>query len=180
MVNAGRPHAKQGSRRLVGLLAERHGQAIRQTVLRIRNGPLTAGLMSLVIGVAITLPALLVLISANLQTQLGKVEDMAEITAYFFADVPDNRAFEISERLQTQIARAEINYVSAASALAQLSELTTLQPVLGSLESNPLPAAVIVRPEEPGVATAREIEQTLVSLPEVELVQLDFLWLQRL
>lgn len=180
MVNAGRPHAKQGSRRLVSLLAERHGQAIRQTVLRIRNGPLTAGLMSLVIGVAITLPALLVLISANLQTQLGKVEDMAEITAYFFADVPDNRAFEISERLQTQIARAEINYVSAASALAQLSEVTTLQPVLGSLESNPLPAAVIVRPEEPGVATAREIEQTLVSLPEVELVQLDFLWLQRL
>lgn len=180
MVNAGRPHAKQGGRRLVSLLADRHGQAIRQTVLRIRNGPLTAGLMSLVIGVAMTLPALLVLISVNLQTQLGKVEDMAEITAYFYVDVSDNKAFEISERLQTQIARAEINYVSAASALAQLSEVTTLQPVLGSLESNPLPAAVIVRPEEPGVATARQIEQTLVSLPEVELVQLDFLWLQRL
>ena len=58
--------------------------------------------------------------------------------------------------------------------------MTTLQPVLGALESNPLPAAVIVRPKEPGVATAREIEQILVSLPEVELVQLDFLWLQRL
>ena len=77
MINSGQPHAKQGNRRLVSLLAERHGQAIRQTVLRIRNGPLTAGLMSLVIGVAMTLPALLVLISANLQTQLGKVEDMA-------------------------------------------------------------------------------------------------------
>ena len=35
------------------------------------------------IGVAMTLPALLVLISVNLQAQLGKVEDMAEITAYF-------------------------------------------------------------------------------------------------
>ena len=70
--------------------------------------------------------------------------------------------------------------MSLASALAQLSEVTTLKPVLGALESNPLPAAVIVRPKEPGVATAREIEQILVSLPEVELVQLDFLWLQRL
>lgn len=180
MANSSRPHAKQGGRRLVSLLAERHGRAIHQTVLRIRSGPLTAGLMSLVIGVAMTLPALLVLISANLQTQLGKVEDMAEITAYFFTNVSDNRVSEISERLQTQIAHAEINYVSAASALAQLSEVTTLQPVLGELESIPLPAAVIVRPDEPGVATAREIEQILVSLPEVELVQLDFLWLQRL
>ena len=180
MVNSSRSHSKQGGRRLVILLAERHGQAIRQTVLRIRNGPLTASLMSLVIGVAMTLPALLVLISVNLQTQLGKVEDLAEVTAYFFIDVPDYRASEISERLHAHIAHAEINYVSAASALAQLSEVTTLQPVLGALESNPLPAAVIVRPKEPGVATAREIEQILVSLPEVELVQLDFLWLQRL
>jgi len=180
MINSGRPHAKQGSRRLVSLLAERHGRAIRETVLRIRNGPLTAGLMSLVIGVAMTLPALLVLISVNLQTQLGKVEDTAEVNAYFFTDVPDHRAFEISERLQSEITHAEINYVSAASALAQLTEVSALQPVLGALESNPLPAAVIVRPDEPGVATAREIEQILVSLPEVELVQLDSLWLQRL
>ncbi len=180
MVNSSRPHSKQGGRRLLSLLAERHRRAIRETVLRIRNGPLTAGLMSLVIGVAMTLPALLVLISVNLQTQLGKVEDMAEVTAYFFTDVPDHRASEISERLQSEIAHAEINYVSAASALAQLTEVTALQRVLGALESNPLPAAVIVRPDEPGVATAREIEQILVSLPEVELVQLDSLWLQRL
>ena len=180
MVNSSRSHSKQGGRRLVSLLAERHGQAIRQTVVRIRNGPLTAGLMSLVIGVAMTLPALLVLISLNLQTQLGKVDDMAEITAYFSADVSDYRVSEISERLRIQIANAEIIYVSAASALAQLSEVTTLQPVLNALKSNPLPAALIVRPDEPGVTTAKEIEQILVSMPEVELVQLDSLWLQRL
>jgi len=180
MVNSSRPHSKHGDRRLVSLLAERHGQAIRQTIARIRSGPLTAGLMALVIGVAMTLPALLVLISLNLQTQLGKFDDMAEITAYFSADVPDYRVSEISERLNIQIASAEIIYVSAASALAQLSEVATLQPVLNALESNPLPAALIVRPDEPGVATAQEIEQILLSLPEVELVQLDSLWLQRL
>ena len=148
--------------------------------LRIRNGPLTAGLMSLVIGVAMTLPALLVLISANLQTQLGKVEDMAEITAYFSNDIANNRVSEISERLHSLFANVEIRYVSAASALAQLSEVMTLKPILNALEYNPLPAALLVRPDEPGVATAREIEQILTNLPEVELVQLDSLWLQRL
>ncbi len=43
--------------------------------------------MSLVIGVAMTLPALLVLISVNLKTQVGKIGDMAEITAYFPTDI---------------------------------------------------------------------------------------------
>ncbi|MEC9086332.1 MAG: hypothetical protein VYD74_04455 [Pseudomonadota bacterium] len=95
--------------------------------------------MSLVIGVAMTLPALLVLISVNLQTQLGKVEDIAEVTAYFFKDVPDHRVSEISERSQSEIAHAEIIYVSAASALAQLTEVTALQPVLGALEPNRCP-----------------------------------------
>ena len=56
----------------------------------------------------------------------------------------------------------------------------TLKPILNALEYNPLPAALLVRPDEPGVATAREIEQILASLPKVELVQLDSLWLRRL
>ena len=164
----------------MSLLAERHSQAAGQTVARIKNAPLTAGLMSLVIGFAMTLPALLVLISVNLETQIGKIGDMAEITAYFSSDIPDNRISEISERLRSLFANVEIRYVSAASALAQLSEVMTLKPILHALEYNPLPAALLIRPDEPGVATAREIEQILTNLPEVELVQLDSLWLQRL
>ena len=171
---------KQGERGLVSLIAERHRQAAGQTVASIKKAPLTAGLMSLVIGVAMTLPALLVLISVNLETLAGKIGDMAEITAYFPTDISDGRVSEISERLHALFANVEIRYVSAASALAQLSEVTTLKPILNALESNPLPAALLVRPDEPGIATAREIEQILASLPEVELVQLDSLWLQRL
>ena len=52
------------------------------------------------IGVAMTLPALLVLITVNLEMQIGKIGDMAEITAYFSNDIGDNRVSEISERLQ--------------------------------------------------------------------------------
>jgi cell division transport system permease protein len=180
MLSSSRSKPKQAEHRLVSLLAERHSQAAGQTVARIKNAPLTAGLMSLVIGVAMTLPALLVLISVNLETQIGKIGDMAEITAYFSNDVKDNRVSEISEHLHALFANVEIRYVSAASALAQLSEVMTLKPILDAFDYNPLPAALLVRPDEPGVATAREIEQVLASLPEVELVQLDSLWLQRL
>ena len=126
-----------------------------------------------------TLPALLVLISVNLETQIGKIDDIAEITAYFPSDIPDNRVSEISERLPDPLLTRK-SFMSAASALAQLSEVMNLKPILNALEYNPLPAALLVRPDEPDVATAREIEQILTNLPEVELVQLDSLWLQRL
>ena len=89
MFSSSRSKPKRVKRRLLNLLAERHSRAAGQTVASIKNAPLTAGLMSLVIGVAMSLPALLVLISVNLQTQLEKVEDMAEVAAYFFKDVPD-------------------------------------------------------------------------------------------
>ncbi|MEC7893719.1 MAG: ABC transporter permease [Pseudomonadota bacterium] len=180
MFSSSRSKPKRVERRLLNLLAERHSRAAGLTVASIKNSPLTAGLMSLVIGVAMTLPALLVLISVNLEMQIGKIGDMAEITAYFSNDISDNRVSEISERLHSLFANVEIRYVSAASALAQLSEVMTLKPILNALEYNPLPAALLVRPHEPGVATAREIEQILTNLPEVELVQLDSLWLQRL
>ena len=52
--------------------------------------------MSLVIGVAITLPALLVLISGNLDTQIGKIGNMAEITVYFSNDKVKNNVSKIS------------------------------------------------------------------------------------
>ena len=71
----------------MSLIAERHRQAAGRTVASIKKAPSTAGLMSLVIGVAMTLPALLVLISVNLKTQVGKIGDMAEITAYFPTDI---------------------------------------------------------------------------------------------
>ena len=180
MSSSSRSLPKQAERRFISLLAERHSQAAGQTVARMKNAPLPSGLMSLVIGVAMTLPAMLVLIAGNLETLIGKIGDMAEITAYFSNDIPKNRISEISEHLLTLFGNIEIRYVSAASALAQLSEVMTLQPILNALEYNPLPAALLVRPDEPGVATAMAIEQILACLPEVELVQLDSLWLQRL
>ena len=126
MFSSSRSEPKRVKRRLLNLLAERHSRASGQTVASIKNAPLTAGLMSLVIGVAMTLPALLVLISVNLEMQIGKIGDMAEITAYFSNDISDNKVSEISERLHSLFANVEVRYVSAASALAQLSEVMTL------------------------------------------------------
>ncbi len=70
--------------------------------------------MSLVIGVAMTLPALLVLISGNLDTQIGKIGNMAEITVYFSNDKGKNSVSKISEHLLAHFGNFEIRNVSAA------------------------------------------------------------------
>ena len=180
MPNSRQSGPSQAAQSLVNLLLQRHVHAARQTVSQIRDEPLTASLISLVIAVAMALPASLLLISLNLQTHLGKLDETSEITAYFPSDLPKNRISEISEYLHTQFVGIEVRYVSTALALAQLNEVDAFQPILNSLENNPLPAALIVRTDEPSVATARKIEQVLLNLAEVELVELDILWLQKL
>src|SRR5690606_22659785 len=52
--------------------------------------------------------------------------------------------------------------------------------VLRELPENPLPAVLLVTPKEINEAELGDLQQQLQSLEDVDLVQLDMLWVQRL
>jgi len=76
-----------------------------------------------------------------------------------------------------------VTYLSREDALAEFRELSGFGDVLEQLDSNPLPAVVLVRPRQTRVMDAKQIETLrarLAAMPEVELAQLDLEWVQRL
>ncbi len=157
-----------------------HKQLAMASLRQLLRTPGTAAPVILVIALAMVLPALMLLITDNLRANLGDATEAAVITAYFELGTTETRIQEVSERLQALSAIVSVDYVSSAAALEQFSEASGLGATLQSLAQNPLPAALIVTPGSADTETARSIETALLEFSEIELVQLDYLWLQRL
>jgi cell division transport system permease protein len=157
-----------------------HRKVASESLRKLLRAPGTSGLVVVVIAVAMMLPALLLLLTSNLQANMGSVEKAAQITAYFYLAVPDDKALEVSERLQLMAEVADVDYVSASDALTEFSQALGLGATLQSLAQNPLPSALIITPARSSPDTANAIEQSLATFEAVEFVQLDYLWLQRL
>lgn len=157
-----------------------HRRVARESLWQLLRTPGASGLVVVVIAVAMMLPALLLLLTKNLQANMGSVEEAAQITAYFYLNVTDSEALEVSERLQSLPEVASVAYLSASDALTEFSEASGLGPTLQSLPQNPLPSALVITPARSSPDIANTIEQFLAALEEVEFVQLDYLWLQRL
>ena len=157
-----------------------HRQVAREALRQLLKTPAATGLVVLVIAVAMLLPALLLLLTSNLEANIGQLESTAQITAYLNLETTDEKALEISERLQASDDTADVAYISPSAALTEFSQSSGLGATLESLERNPLPGALIITPDVSSAETALRIEQLLNTFSEVEIVQLDYLWFQRL
>jgi len=157
-----------------------HRKVASESLRQLLRAPCNSGLAAVVIAVATMLPALLLLLANNLQANLGSVEEAAQITAYFYLEAPENIALSVSERLLNMPEVADVEYLSASKALTEFSQASGLGETLQSLAQNPLPSALIITPARSSPDTANAIEQSLATFEEIEFVQLDYLWMQRL
>ena len=60
-----------------------HHEVASESLRQLLRAPDASGLVAVVIAVAMMLPALLLLLTNNLQANTGSVEEAAQITAYY-------------------------------------------------------------------------------------------------
>lgn len=161
-------------------LAQVHRGIAVSSLQRMLKTPGSSLMTTFVIAVSLLLPALLFALNSNLTTLLSGYQDNARITLYLQEEITDSRALEVSENLLTSSDTRAAVYVSADQALREFSTAAGLENLAQQLSSNPLPAAIIVTPSDAAPAAVAEMAQRLQAIPEVALVQVDSLWLQRL
>ena len=174
-----RPSNTKTQGKFAKILASHRKDASR-SLRRLLRTPWSSLMTVFVIAVALLLPVLLLLMNANLTVVLDQFQHSARITLYLASDVSESRGIEVSESLLTNDSIEAADYVSSSQALAEFSAASGFSDILDSLTSNPLPAAIIVRPGQTGPAAIDELAGGLRALPEVELVELDSQWLRRL
>ena len=154
----------------------------RQTFLRLVAQPASSMMTVLVIGIALALPVVMLVSLANIE-QLGRGWDgAARISLFLKRHISEENGRELAKRLQQRGDIAAVSFTSASEALDEFRRLSGYGEVLDALDSNPLPAVVVVTPEghDADAIGSRALFDELRMLPDVDQAKLDLEWVQRL
>lgn len=142
-----------------------------------------ASLMTIgVLGFSITLPSTLYVLVKNTEQISQQWEEASEISLFLREGVTEASAQQLLKRLRLWPEVAEVAYISADDALKEFQSLSGLGDALNYLETNPLPAVVLVVPtsKHASPTSAGILLDKLRKEREVEIGKLDIEWLERL
>ena len=154
------------------------GKHNKLAISALKRHPLATLLTLLVIAISLTLPGMMLLALNNLANYADSWRHGAQINLYMHSQISESRGKQLAGELQS---RSEINRAVYISSDKGLSEFLSMTGLSLSLERNPVPATIVLTPEqlEPD-AIEVFYQETLLRLPEVEKGQLDLAWLQKL
>ncbi len=158
-----------------------HRDTAKDALRRLIDAPVPTLLTALVLAIALALPAGLYMVLKNLRTvSAGWADEQVKISVFLKNSVSDDDA----QRLHNQwVKRADVDkieFISREKALDEFKQWSGFSNVLEGLDGNPLPAVMVVQPRDTSVEGAKAVRDSMAALPQVDSVQLDTEWIQRL
>jgi cell division transport system permease protein len=160
----------------------RHAQTLLGSLGRMAQHPVATGMTVAVIAVALALPLFLNVLLQNTRTVTANWNQAFELSVYLSKKASGERAATLAKQLKARPDVAQVRVITAEQALADFRETSGFGKALDALEANPLPNTLVVTPtlaaSTPEGTTV--LKTSIGSLPDVEVVQLDTEWVQRL
>jgi len=174
--------SKQKPRGQVNAYFTHHLWVLVSSLGTLWRAPLATLMTAAVIGIALALPAGLHVLLQNAQQLSTGWEGTAQMSLFIKRGVPEKRIQSLAKKLRGWEGVAEVRYISREQALAEFRELSGFGGALDSLDENPLPAVLVLRPT---AEAAEPIQMALLlsrvqELQSVDLAQLDMEWVRRL
>jgi cell division transport system permease protein len=160
----------------------RHTQALFFAIGRLARAPVATAFTVLVIAIALTLPTAFALLITSVRSATGDFANAVDVTVYFKQGTSLDKAQQLATSARGRSGVAKVTLVSADAALKAFREQSGFGEALNTLEGNPLPHALDVRPTAAATSPAQmeTLRRYLAAWPEVELVQVDSEWVLRL
>ena len=157
-----------------------HGHACERAVRRLALQPTVTMLSVLVIGIAITLPLGLYVAFANVSAAASRIKTEPNVNVYLALNVTEQETKELERKLRSLSNVGGVTFVSRETALAEMKHVASMDDLLASLESNPLPHAFSIRPKASDPATLETLRAEIAAIPKIESIAMDFEWAQKL
>jgi len=160
---------------------ERHLQTLVGSLGRLWQQPFATMLTIVVIGIALALPACLHVLVQNVRVASGGWNSALDISVYMKPNASLDQAKRAAERIRQRRDVDEVTLIEADAALAEFRRNSGFGAALDALKDNPLPHALVVRPDaefrEAGRVQA--LSNELKKIDGVDIVQLDTEWVSR-
>ncbi len=159
-----------------------HKHALLNSFVMLKDAPLVSFLTFMVIAVALTLPALLGLLSLNMKDFTDTWQQGQHVSLYLKPELSHVAQETVLARVRETDGVARATLVSPEEGLNILQAQEGLSDVAAYLEHNPLPPVIEVVPNA-DLDTPEKLEQwskMLKTHDQVEQVKLDMQWVEKL
>lgn len=167
-------------RGLLRAYLDSHRASLLDSLRRLALQPFGSFLTCLVMGIALSLPMGLALLLDSVERLGGSWQRAAQISVFLKLEVADVEGQSLREQIAGMEEVLAAEWISREQALEELQQHSGLGDALRELPENPLPAVVLVTPQEIDKAALEALRTRLAALPGVEQAQLDLLWVERL
>lgn len=157
-----------------------HREEAKQSAKRIRASGSTSLLTALVIAIALALPTSLHLLLNNVDALLNSWDQQNNLTLFLENGLSDKSAQSIEKKVLAWPEIESSRFISAELALEDFRESSGLEEILSSLDENPLPAAIVLKPSVQELDALETLTLKLTDLTGVESVVIDTAWIGRL
>lgn len=172
--NASTRPARPNSR--LGTWFDHHVYSLVASVGRMLRKPWATALTIGVMAVAITLPLGLWAALGNVERFTGTVEQSRQISLFLKPQVTVDRARALAEQLRGRGDIATLDLRTPEQGMEELRRSSGLGEAISEVDGNPLPSVLVVTPKGDETTLA----ESLRTLPDVDVVQHDAAWRQRL
>jgi cell division transport system permease protein len=159
----------------------RHLQALLSSLGRLTRSPLSTFMTVAVLSIALAFPAGLKLLLDNAQRLSGGLDNSSNISIFLKQDIKSSQYDALKRQLMLKESIATLQLITPEEALEEFRNNSGFAEALDALDSNPLPAVMVISPSAAfsNPQSAKELVAELRTLPEVDIAQLDLEWLQR-
>lgn len=157
-----------------------HKTSARDAWQRLLKTPVATLMTVLVIAIALALPVGLSVLLTNAQVATEDWDGNAHLSVFLHKNTSaaEQQNLATKWRLRDDIERIET--ISSEQALVEFKQLSGFGDALDALPENPLPPLLMVYPVATDAVVLEKLSRELGQAKEVDLVQLDVLWVKRL
>lgn len=159
-----------------------HRQVAKDSLLRLLKTPLQSLLTWLVVAIAIALPGMLYIALNQFQSVGENWQAKPQLSVFIHYRAREAAVISLREKLLTKPEIADVEYISPEKALIEFEQFSGLGNVLKTLDDNPLPAVLTIKPADQ-YSDPDTLEKLIDELAQEQLiddVRIDMEWVKRL
>lgn len=159
-----------------------YAQTLVSSLGRLAKTPYSSIMTVTVISMALTMPSVFYLMVENFKQISGVVNTQHDISLFLKPKVSDETGRKIADELAAKHWVKRVELITKEQGLKEFESYSGFSDALSILEENPLPPVVRIQPKasHAELFELKRLTAEYNKIPEVDLVQIDLQWIERL
>ncbi len=159
-----------------------HAHGLFSSLGRLSRTPFTSAMTILVLAISISLAGGFYILIANIQQLTGNLQTTNQMSLFLHDNVNENAGEKLAEQIKQNLNVDSVKFITKKQAMEEFKANSGFGDALNALDTNPLPNVIQVLPKNVLISSDEigKLMSEFKQLPQVDFVQIDMQWVERL